>query len=97
MNNLSEEAHTTTAQDTEETIVVFRVWEGEIIALFPANKEPGGLVSSYMYVGEHGAADYGHIIHESRPASEYEYEDLHAELEDRGYKLKVLKKKPIWL
>jgi hypothetical protein len=94
---ISQQAHATTAADTEETLVVFRVWEGEVIALFPADKEPGGLVSSYMHVGQHGAADYEHIIHESRPASEYEYEDLYAELVDRGYRLQVLKKKPIGL
>jgi hypothetical protein len=97
MNPLSQQAHTTTAQDTEETLVVFRVWGSEVIALFPADKEPGGLVNSYMHIAQHGAADYEHIIHESRPASEYEYEDLYAELVDRGYRLRVLKKKPIGL
>jgi hypothetical protein len=95
--NLSEEAHTTTAQDTEETLVVFRMWGGTVIALFPEQHEPGGLVGSYCRVGQHGAATYAGIIKESRPATEYEYEDLYAELEDLGYRLKVLKKKPIRL
>jgi len=97
--SLSQQAHTATAQDTEETLVVFRVWRdtGELIALFPAMKEPGYLCGSYMRVGQHGAADYEGVVAQSRPAREEEYEDLHAELEDLGYRLRVLKKKPIGL
>jgi len=95
MNTLSESYHTTTPQDTQETPVVFRVMEGEVIALFPAQHEPGGMVGSYMRVGQHGPASYEGVVENSRPASEYEYQDLHDELEGLGYKLRVLRKKPI--
>ena len=99
MNSLSQQAHTTTAQDTEETLVVFRVWKdtGEVIALFPAMQEPGYLCGSYARVGQHGAADYEGVVAQSRPATEEEYEDLHGELESLGYRLDVRKKKPIGL
>lgn len=94
---LSEHTHTSTPQDTEETIVVFRTWKdtGDVIALFPGLQEPGHTVSSYMHVGQHGSADYEHVIAASRPATEQEYEDLAAELEDLGYRLKIVRKKPI--
>lgn len=96
---LSENSHTATVQDAHETIVVFRVWRdtGEIIALLPGLQEPGDMVSSYMHVGEHGAADYTNVIAATRPATEQEYEDLAGELEDRGYRLRICKKKPLTL
>jgi hypothetical protein len=99
MTTLSEHHHTTTTQDAEETIVVFRVWRdtGDVIALFPAMHEPGYMVSSYMHTGQHGAADYAHVIAATRPATEQEYENLAAELEDLGYRLRILRKKPIHL
>ena len=97
MTTLSEHTHTRTPQDTDETIVVFRTWKdtGDVIALFPGIPEPGDMVSSYMHVGQHGAADYEHVIAATRPSTEQEYEDLAAELEDLGYRLKIVRKKPI--
>lgn len=86
-------------QDNEETITIFRAYKdsGDVIALFPEHDEGLGRVSSYMRIGQHGAADYAHVIAITRPASEAEYEDLAAELESLGYRLRILKKKPISL
>ena len=88
--------------DTQETLVIFRVYKdgGNVIALFPGlNYESGdanrGFVQSYQHVGQHGEADYTGTIAATRPAEEHEYEDLYHELTCRGYKLKVLRKKPI--
>lgn len=68
--------------------VVFRKWKnGDIIALFP--DEPwsrnGYAVTSYMHVGQHGAADYASVIADTSPAQENEYKDLLNELKAIGY------------
>lgn len=84
-------------QDAEETTVVFRAYKdsGEVIALFPNIDEGRGMCSSYLRVGQHGAADYAGTIAITRPATEHEYEDLAAELGFLGYRLRILKKKPL--
>lgn len=70
------------------TKVVFRKWkDGDIIALFPDDVNPhDGTVTSYMHVGQHGAADYAGVIAATQPAHEQEYHDLLAELKQIGYK-----------
>lgn len=87
---------------TETTLVIFRKWkeDGSIIALFPGlNDETGyanrGMCMSYMHIGQHGEADYEHVIRMTVPAEDTEYEDLYEELLGLGYDLKVVKKKPI--
>lgn len=70
------------------TKVVFRKWKnGDIIALFP--DEPwnrnGYMTTSYMHIGQHGAADYAGVIAETSPAQENEYRDLLHELKTTGY------------
>lgn len=70
------------------TKVVFRKWKnGDIIALFP--DEPWSRsdysTTSYMHVGQHGAADYVGVIEATRPAREEEFRDLLAELKAIGY------------
>ena len=102
MTTLSEHTHTRTPQDTDETIVVFRTWKdtGDVIALFPGlNYESGdanfGHCMSFEHVGQHGEADYEGVVAATRPATEQEYEDFAAELEDLGYRLKIVRKKPI--
>ena len=78
------------------TKVVFRKWkDGDIIALFP--DEPWSRcdysTTSYMHVGQHGAADYAGVIADTRPAREEEYHDLLAELKTIGYTdLRVVKR-----
>jgi len=77
------------------TEVVFRKWKDNgIIALFPYEVDyPNGDISSYMHVGQHGAANYYFMIQETVPATEVEYNDLKKELESIGYNLKVIKRK----
>ena len=83
-------------KDTEITVVLFRKFKGEIIALFPY--ELGGQIlvtcSSYTHVDQHGAGNPYHIVTSSKPTTEAEYAPLKAELESIGYNLKVIKKQP---
>ena len=79
--------------------VIFRKWRdsGDIVALFPdisAGAYPCGdvtlpLCQSYEHVGQHGGADYRHVLGCTIPASPAEYADLAGELSGRGYRLKV--------
>ena len=83
------------------TRVVFRKWKnGDIIALFP--DEPWSrssyMTTSYMHVGQHGAADYRHVIALTKPATEDEYHDLLTELKQVGYvNLNIVKRAKIYL
>ena len=69
--------------------VIFRKLrcDGSIIALFPEVPwDPEeNTVTSYMHVGQHGGANYQHIIAKTRPACEDEYRPLLAELKSIGY------------
>lgn len=91
-------------QDTEETVVVFRVFKprpafdekgGDVIALFPYDlgTDSPFTCSSYMHMGQHGSADPLTVVRElTRPAKPEEYADLAKELESRGYRLKIRKR-----
>lgn len=86
-------------QDTEKTLVVFRTFKkgGDVIALFP--EIPGdskGNVSSYMHIGQHGAASYHGVIADTRPSTPEEIEPLKTELESEpyGYSLELRKRIP---
>jgi hypothetical protein len=73
--------------------VVFRVWHnGDVIALFPELPfdRDGLYCTSYEHVGQHGSADYHGCVCLTRPAKPHEYRDLARELENRGYRLKVV-------
>lgn len=68
--------------------VVFRKWKNsDIVALFPDEpwSRSGYAVTSYMHVGQHGAADYAGVIADTSPAQENEYKDLLNELKATGY------------
>lgn len=82
-------------QDTELTSVVFRKYpDGDIIALFPEVDEGNYKISSYMHVGQHGAADYEGVVESTKLATPEEYADLKRELEYvYGYNFKIYKKK----
>lgn len=82
------------------TPVVLRRWRdtGDVIALFPtlpAEAHSPGLVTSYEHVGQHGAADYGTVLKQTRPVKHHELDnfpkgatdvaDLIAELLAIGY------------
>lgn len=74
------------------TPVVFRVYpDGDVLAMFPTvpADDTGWNCGCYMHPGLRGGADYRHVIHQTRPADPAEYNDLKAELESRGYQLKV--------
>jgi hypothetical protein len=73
------------------TRVVFRFWREsyDVIALFPDIPETGGACMSYEHVGQHGGADYSHVVAQSRPATPEEYAPLKRELESIGYTLAV--------
>jgi hypothetical protein len=84
--------------DTDETLVVFRVFKEDqgVIALFPELDAGRGNCESYMHVGQHSGADYQGLVHghnqwdaPTRPARPGEYQELQAELESLGYKLKI--------
>ena len=80
------------------TKVVFRKFKnsGAIIALFPELKENKYFVLSYMYEGQHGEADYTHVIQSTTKCSPEEYKPLYDELTNMvGYNLKVLQKSKI--
>ena len=78
------------------TAVVFRKWKsGQIIALFPY--EPwsnyGYMTTSYMHIGQHGAADYSGVIAITTQPHEHEYQELLDELRSIGYNdLRILKR-----
>lgn len=81
-----------------KTPVVFRTWRDtrrEVIALFPSDDAGNGLCSSYMHVGQHGAADYAVCIARTRPATATERKPLLAELHKLGYRgLREYKRRP---
>ncbi len=82
--------------DETTTAVVFRVWRdsGSVLALFPEVQEDRGFCSSYERVGQHGSADYTGCIGRTRPAKPNEYRALKTELESRGYRLRILSRRP---
>lgn len=74
----------------EETLVIFRRWpDGSILALFPEIEEDGGLCSSYMHIGQHGAASYHKCLYDTFRAKPEEFASLKSELESIGYQLKI--------
>lgn len=76
----------------DSTPVIFRLFGGEVIALFPAEASTVGnpyLCLSYEHVGQHCAADPYGIMRASRRATFVEYAPLAKELRARGYKLKI--------
>ena len=76
----------------EKTVVIFRRdKEGIVFALMPElpADSQGQYCTCYQQVGQHSAADYFGCIGNSHPAQPGEYADLLAELQRRGYAVKV--------
>lgn len=70
------------ATKSEKVPVIFRMFDGYVIALFPTlpgTNDPW-TCSSYMHVGQHGSADLQHVIRSSYPAKPDEYAALEREL-----------------
>lgn len=78
------------------TRVVFRRYsDGQIIALFPDVPWSGrrNEITSYMHLGQHGAADYRHVVTTTKPATEKESAGLLNELRQVGYNnIRVIKR-----
>lgn len=79
-------------KDTEQTEVQFRLFRGEIIAVFPYIIETDTNVMSYANIGQHSSCMWN-INSISKPATPEQYSDLQKELEQIGYNLKVIKKR----
>lgn len=81
------------------TKVVFRRYpDGQVIALFPDIPWSGrwGEITSYMHVGQHGAADYSHVVSTTKPATGKEYAGLLDELRQSGYgNMRIVKRAKI--
>ena len=74
--------------------VVLRRWrDGDLIALMPEEPadEWGRTISSYMHVGQHGAAAYEHVISQTRPVLWWDQDvlDFLDELKRIGYDVDV--------
>lgn len=60
--------------------VVYRKIAGEVLAIFPGEREPGeNWVMTYARIGQHGGATMGYCRN-GRLATELEYNSLHREL-----------------
>ena len=81
----------------DKDAVVFRKDpDGTVVALFPnlpANVS-GYYCTCFQHVGQHGSADYGLVVSNTKPATPAEYEALKTELEGRGYVLCVYTRRP---
>jgi hypothetical protein len=75
--------------------VIFRRWKCNphtVVALFPEIAAGDGLCLSFEHIGQHGAADYSHVIRHTQPVTPEKYADLKTELEQRGYATLVIRK-----
>lgn len=79
------------------TKAIFRKYrDGQIIALFPDEtwNRHDRSITSYMHIGQHGAADYAAVIADTCPANEDEYREVLQELVSIGYcNLRVVHRK----
>ena len=78
-----------------KTPTVFRKYkDGEIVALFPGMKADvaGKFCLSYLHQGQHGGADYKHVIKTTSRALPAEYYDLLVELRSIGYDPEIKEK-----
>jgi hypothetical protein len=80
----------------ETTKVIFRIdpRNREVIALFPEEVGTNDFYtcSAYVHVGQHFTCYPDLVIQHTKPAVPEQYEDLHQELTQRGYELKVIKR-----
>jgi len=77
--------------DTETTLVTFyKEADGDIMAYFPLERfDMAGNRASYAHIGQHSACS-PEYVKDLPLATEKEYRSLHSELEQLGYKLKVI-------
>jgi hypothetical protein len=77
----------------DKTNVMFRKFQGEIIAVFPNDSAGWGMAMSYQHIGQHSSCESKYIIQSSKPATVLEYADLKIELESIGYNLNIVKRR----
>lgn len=70
-------------------IVIFRVLNGEVMAVLPDESANYGCFMSYMHIGQHSECS-NDLASYTRPATEDEYVDLYAELIDIGYEVHAM-------
>jgi len=79
-------------KETEQTEVQFRMFRGEVTAVFPYIVESPNNVMCYVHLGQHSVCNWNFNA-VSKPATADQYADLYKELEQIGYKLKVIKRR----
>jgi len=72
-----------------KTKVVFKILEGNVIALFPDIRESGNTILSYMHIGQHSAAARC-WLYELVDATVAQYSQLKKELISIGYDLQLI-------
>lgn len=74
-----------------KTKVIFKMFENEVIALFPEEiADYKGNISSYMHIGQHSAASPA-LVDELEDATPEQYKELYNELTNSvGYKLEII-------
>ena len=80
--------------------VILRRWRSgaqSLIALFPDIESTEGAIMSYEHIGQHGSADYHHVLKQttSVAGSNPDVQELLAELRSLGYAPKVYKRAAI--
>jgi hypothetical protein len=77
-------------------VTIFRRWKDthDVIALFPFESHNATQCMSYMHVGQHGGADYAHVVRATRPCKARCYDGLDKELTGIGYRLDIRQRKP---
>lgn len=82
-----------------KTTVIYRRYKSgnkSVVALFPAIEgDCSGGCLSYEHVGQHGAANYNHVVAITTPADAQSADviELHNELIGIGYKLRIAKRR----
>lgn len=74
--------------------VIFRMFEGDVIALFPdlPADNHSTLVTCYAHIGQHGAANIRHVINHSRLCTADERRALLTELTSAPYHYKLVER-----
>ncbi len=86
----------TTTDNQQDVPVILRVWRDndKVFAIFPTlpSDYRGNHCTAYAHIGQHSGADYGLCIRESRPAFGLETQPLILELNQRGYRLRIVQR-----
>jgi len=77
-----------------ETPVLFRVFKGEVTAVFPCEPATttGDTMTCYAHIGQHSGCSFGWYNERTRAAKPDEYASLARELESLGYRLKIYRR-----